>query len=129
MSPGFYFILLLAVTKATRALRRSPNIDWDDHLTGKGDLLLGLRSAHSPREREPEAYRITTRPRLGISHDSGFTFRARSQPSGKHMPGGTGVAFSSALTAFKMARFVKWPLVTRLLGEPLIRPLLPGHLG
>src|SRR5438105_2331089 len=49
--------------EATRALRRSPNIDWDDHLTGKGDLLLGLRSANSPREREPEAYRITIRPR------------------------------------------------------------------
>src|SRR5271165_1410479 len=54
-------VLLLAVTKATRALRRPPSIDWDDHLTGKGvlsrgsvrigDLLLGLRSANSPRER------------------------------------------------------------------------------
>jgi len=33
------------------------------------------------------------------------------------------MAFSSALTAFKIARFVKWPLVTRLLGEPLFGAL------
>jgi hypothetical protein len=72
-----------------------------------------------PTRQENESRKLTaSRPagRLGISHDSGFTFRARSQPSGKHMPG---VAFSSALTAFKMARCVKWPLVTRLWGEPL----------
>ena len=29
-----------------------------------------------------------------------------------------GVALCSALGAFKMAQLVKWPLVTRLLGEP-----------
>ena len=33
------------------------------------------------------------------------------------------MAFSSALTAFKMARFVKWPLVTRLLEEPHLQAI------
>ena len=36
-----------------------------------------------------------------------------------------GVALCSALGAFKMAQLVKWPLVTRLLGEPLPDPIEP----
>ena len=84
------------------------------------DQLLGLRR-HRLRPWSRLRLHLLDRARAhnrssGIFHNSGFAFRARSQASAKLMPG---VAFCSALTAFKMARLVKWPLMTRLLGEPL----------
>ena len=81
--------------------------------------------AGGPPTRRAESSPHHDRPRLGSLHNSGFTFRARSQASGKLMPGALEQLSHHNLKGRQIRRIRNRP-GEHIYPEPAIAPLCAG---